>query len=266
MQFSLFTRSAALAIVILSPAFLAAQDCVATQSRPYICQIEARVLSANGDWVGHVLDGPFRIPVGAQLEIAIRGSDQYGRPFPHDRAGFGVELEPSCSGMITVQELDGGRFSFSANSRRGRCQAWLWVPGNLNLEWSLSLEIQGVASGGYDRAQSEYIVRRLYLALLGRPVDRPSLAPGVAEIQRGNLSALIKAMISSMEFRRERRYLPAAQVLEEFYVGLLDRKPDSEGVRTFLKRLELGHYRDVIRDIIASEEFEHKMLAQTRRR
>jgi hypothetical protein len=118
----------------------------------------------------------------------------------------------------------------------------------------------------YTREQAEYIVRHLYLALLDREVDPSSLTSATAEVQRGNLSAQISSMTSSQEFTRRIRTKSSAAWLESLYKALLDRTPDSGGVRTYLTNLDQGRYADVLFDMITSTEFENRLPGQLNRR
>lgn len=263
MRVSVIVIVALLGLLLMFPSSASAQECAALMSRPYVCQVELRLSADGGRWARATPDSPIRIPAGTTLDVEVIGIDQYGREFPSDRAGFELETSSSCRRLLRASENSEGLFSFTATTQRGRCQAWLWIPGNLNLEWSLELEVQGIAVAGYSKAQSEYIVRRLYLGVLGREIDAPSLPRAVSEIQRGRLSKFIESMVKSKEYKKNRRNLPSSELLEDFYLGLLGREPDSAGVRSYLKKIERGQHRSVIRDLVKSEEFERNMLAES---
>jgi hypothetical protein len=254
---------AATAGALLSPSGTAAGgDCAASWTRPYICGVEMRV-GAPGERRRERVDAgdEIEIPVGGARELELRGLDQWGAGFPSEHAVFTIDESRECRGIVTAEALDGSRFRLAAGDARGRCTLHLRVPGNQNLEWELRVEVKSVASEGYSREQAELIAARLYLAILARDGDPGGLAAAAAEIQRGRLSSQVEGMLRSGEFQGGRSRLPATELLDGIYAGLLGRKPDSAGVRRYLSEVEKRRLAKVIVDVIASPEFESQMLA-----
>ncbi len=249
----------AAALLLMPGAGAWAQGCESTWSRPFACAVEASVLFPGERWRDLSLDRPLRLPLGASVELELRAVDQYGRQFPPDRMVFGLEPERSCGDLLEVEGEGQGRFELKAGARRGSCDLWLWVPGNLNLEWRLTAEIAGLEEG-YSRAQAEIVTTRLYRAILGREPDAASLGGYVAEVQRGRLEAVVDAMFRSGEFAANRSRLTATELLESFYRGLLGRDPDSGGVRTYLGEVERRRYSSVVLRLLRSEEFEESLV------
>jgi hypothetical protein len=245
---------------VISPA--QTQDCISQMARPYICSVEIGLLDSGGRWTRHSVDSKLKLPAGGSLELTVIGIDQYGRRFPNERAGFKLEPARDCSGLLSVRELDEAQYSIEAGGRRDSCSLWLWVPGNLNLEWPITVEVTSTGARGYTRNQAQYIAERLYLAILDRPGEPAGVSAATAEIQRGQLGSQIRSMVRSPEFKRNRASLPAVERLEDIYQGLLGRNPDSAAVRRYLREIEKGNHRSVIREIVRSEEFESKMLAE----
>ncbi len=198
------------------------------------------------------------------MELRVEALDQGGWSFPNDRLKVGIDLGRDCQSLVHLAEDSGdGRYRLVAGSQRGRCEATLWLPGNMNLDTPIRLEVVSRARAGYTHAQARFVARRLYLAILGREPDPTGWNGATQEIQRGRLKQQIRAMVVSAEFRSRQRSLSPPQFLEELYRGLLDREPDSKGVRTYLRRLERGQTAEVIYDIIRSEEFEKKLLGSS---
>ena len=165
---------------------------------------------------------------------------------------------------VEIEEAGRGVFRVEAKRGRGSCELLLWVPGNMNLEWTIPVELRPLGSGGFSRAQAEAVAAALYRAILGREGDPPGLAGAAAEIQRGRLATQVDAMARSDEFRRERAGLPAARLLEDLYRGLLGRAPDSAGERRYLREVERGGVVSVALDILQSEEFERRLAGGAR--
>jgi len=254
-----------LAALAAAPA-LAQRECRAAGPEPYICAVEIEV-SRPGERGSQRLDAgrALRLSTGDAVELRVEGFDQSDRRFPADRAGFVLEPSRRCErDAVEIEEIGSGLFRVEAKRGRGSCDLLLWVPGNLNLEWTVPVELRPLGSGGFSRAQAEVVAASLYRAILGREADPPGLSGAMAEIQRGRLSTQVEAMVKSDEFRRQRAILPAAQLLEDLYRGLLGRVPDSAGERRYLREVERGGVASVALDILRSEEFERRLAGDLR--
>jgi hypothetical protein len=116
----------------------------------------------------------------------------------------------------------------------------------------------------YTRAEAEVVAARLYVAVLGREGDPGGLRSAAAQIERGNLDAQVDSMLNSREFRRRRTEPEARQMLDQFYQGLLGRRPDATGARAYIPMLRDGQYADVLVALINSTEF-RQVMDRTRR-
>lgn len=235
----------------------AAQTCPAAGSKAMVCEVRIFVASP-GERLQHLdFDRVLTLSAGQRVELAVEARDQYGREFPDERMRFGLDLDRSCRDLVSIEEdEEEGRFEVRAGARRGACDLWLWVPGNLNLEWPVRVEVAGLSRHNLSRFQAERIAERLYRAILGRDPDEAGLRAAANDIQRGDLEDVAEGMLRSEEFQRIRAGLPPRELLESFYRGLFNREPDSSGLRNYLDDMERGRYRDVIRAMIASEEFD----------
>lgn len=250
-----------LAALAASPATASAQDdCFRSWSRPVVCRLKVATRETGGRWKDLRRSNSLRLPAGGALELRFSARDQNGWAFPEERLRVGLDLERDCRDLVHLAPSEDGRYRLVAGVERGRCTATLWVPGNLNLDIPLRLEVVSRAQAGYDHAQARAIAQRLYLAILGREPDPVGWNAATQEIQRGRLSQQVRAMLQSPEFRSRQRRMSPSQFLESLYRSLLDREPDSQGVRTYLRRLERGQADGVIKDIIRSEEFEAILL------
>ncbi len=202
---------------------------------------------------------------GEAVTLEVEGRDQWGDPFPEERAAFGLDLGRRCRGLVAVRQNGTARFRLRALDETGSCRVVVWAAGNLNLDRELEVRVVPVARAGYDRAEAEYIARRLYRALLDREPDPTGFAAAVAEIQRGRLESQVRGMVASREFTEKRRGTTHSELLERIYRGLLGRDPDSEGVRHFMPMLARGKVADVVLGVIRSDEFESRMLRETSR-
>lgn len=116
----------------------------------------------------------------------------------------------------------------------------------------------------YTRAEAQVVAARLYVAVLGREGDPGGLRSAAAQIERGNLDSQVESMLQSREFRRRRTEPEARQMLDQFYQGLLGRRPDGTGARAYIPMLRDGQYADVLVALINSAEFRQGM-ERTRR-
>lgn len=103
--------------------------------------------------------------------------------------------------------------------------------------------------------------RRLYRGVLGREADPGGLAGAVAEIQRGRASAVVDGFLASDEFRALERNKSAAQLLDQFYRGLLLRAPDQGGIQMYEPRVARRQYADVIMALVNSDEFRNSLTS-----
>ncbi len=237
-------------------------DCPACGPEPRICVVQIGILR-EGERRPRLLGNRelVRLAPGEKITLELEALDQYGRTFPANRSGFEATFDRRCPrSLLRLRELDANRFEVESDRERGKCELLVWVPGNLNLEWSVPIEVRGLALTGYSLSQSEALATRLYRALLGREPDPEGLTAATREIQRGRLLQQIRAMAGSAEFAQARSRLSASQLLDQIYRGLLGREPDSSGVRTYLGQVERGEIAEVVFSIVRSEEFEERAL------
>ena len=251
-------------VLLLGLAPLPAQSCLDDWRRPVVCSFELRSSEDGRSWETLRPGRRLEIAAGERTELEIRAEDQFGWDFPEDRLVFVLDLDRDCDDLVSVEDEGRGRYRISAGSRRGRCSALLWIPGNLNLEREIEIEVQSRAKAGYEWEQARFITRGLYRGLLGREPDREGWDAATLEVQRGRLDSQVRAMVRSPEFLSRKRTLSPPDILSFLYRGLLGREPDSDGVRTYLRKVERGRITDVILDMIRSPEFEERMLRDTR--
>ena len=245
-------------LVILGVAERAlAQDCGAW-SRPVLCEATLFATDADGDSDRLDVRSRYRIAPRGRIDLELDGRDQRGRRFPEDRVVLSYD-DAGCGGLLDIEDRGRRGLRITARSAAGRCRLAVWVPGNLNFEWAIEVEVDPGARTSYSRGDSEYLVDALYNAILDRDPDAPSRRSAVAEVQQGNLESLINAMVRSQEFAESRNAVPPGDLLDRFYVGIFDRPADTGGVREYLDLIRSGRYTDVLLRMIRSPEFERRL-------
>jgi hypothetical protein len=193
-----------------------------------------------------------------RLDLELDARDQRGRYFPADRLALAFD-DRRCRSMLRVEGRGEGRIRIDAAATQGRCTLEIFAPNNLNFRWLLEVEISAAARASYDRAESEFVVNALYLAILGREPDSGGFDTAVREVQSGNLQGLVEGMLRSGEFRQVGAPLSTVQLLEQFYRGILGRESDSAGSRLYQGEMRRGQYASVLLKLIRSEEFERRL-------
>jgi hypothetical protein len=248
------------AAAALSATAAAAQECPVQWQRAVACVVELQLARA-GERAQELRRDELSIRVGEAVELEATARDQWGRHFPAQRMAWGIETDRGCrDDQLAIEELGEGRFRLRAGSRRGRCDLLLWVPGNLNLDRRLRVEVVSAFREGYERREAEQVAGALYRGILGREPDPEGLRQAIAEIQRGRLESQVRGMCNSPEFRNQRQGLAPSSFLEELYQGLFQRPVDSGGARTYLRDLERGRCTEVVLSLVRSEEFEARLL------
>lgn len=240
-----------------------AQSCGANWTNPVVCDVRIGV-GAPGDRVQEILDdSAIEIPADSSVRLEVKGTDQFGYDFPNDRLLAQLEVDRGCTDLLSLEEDDRGRFTITAGTRRGTCRLFLWVPGNLNLEWPLDIEVISAFAEGYNRAHAELIATRLYQGILGRDPEPAGLQSQSTEILLGRLESVVDGMFASAEFHTNRRNRPPMQQLDDLYQALLGREVGADGIRSHLSQIERGEYSAVVLDILRSPEFEQILLDPT---
>lgn len=255
-------------VLVLTAAFSGepalAQGCGADWDRPVVCAVElSGALEGSRRTVS--LDGrSVELPTRSRVELYADPYDQWGRRFPPERFELRVDVDRSCEELLSIEREEpeygrGDRLVLETGSRTGACEVLFWVPGNLNLDRPLRIEVSRDRSGGYTRSEAELLARWLFQAVLAREPDADGLRASTFEIQAGQIRSQVEAMVRSPEFQKRRAGLPADELLEDAYRGLLGRAPDTAGVRTYLPRVRRGDLAGVVLTLLGSEELETRL-------
>ncbi len=252
--------AAGAAVLVFSGAGNAAaqgQDC-GNWSYPVLCSAE--LVATDGSYNRRALGRQTEMRLGPRdgVDLEIDARDQRGRYFPADRLALSYD-DRECRSMLRVQDRGEGRLRVDAVAAQGRCTLEIYAPNNLNFRWLLAVEISADARASYDRAESAIVVNALYRAVLGREPHPPSFEPALREVSSGNLVRQVEGMLRSNEFRQLAGGLTAAQLLEQFYQGVLGRGGDSAGVRLYMGEMRRGQYASVLMKLIRSPEFERRL-------
>ncbi|MFP3938972.1 MAG: hypothetical protein ACLF0P_01575 [Thermoanaerobaculia bacterium] len=255
------TSAGALALAgqLVAPAPAAAQGCATERTEPIVCSVEL-VVFRSGEWRGEALDGStLRLATRSQVEIEARALDQHDQRFPPDRLRYVLDLDSRCDDLLDAEKDDDGTLRLATGSRTGGCDAFLWLPNDLNHDRELRILVDRPERQSYSREEAELLATWLYRAALGREPNEQGLQSATGEIQKGNLGSLVRSVVGSPEFQRRRSELRAGALLESFYKGLFDREPGIGAVRAHLRSVERGAYADVLWNLIRSDELEARL-------
>ena len=249
-------RRVVLAVALLSlPSLVGAQARFGDWREPVVVELELYG-AKNDERLRELGRADIELGPGESFTVEAEPFDQDGRRFPGERFQLGVELDRRCGGRLLVTDEGADGLTFRPGRGRGQCRVWLYVPGNLNLEYMLDFELEGISLDEYTGRQAEEIARRLYLAILQRNIERNIFSTAVAEIQSGRLENQVSSMIDSREFDMIRGRSQPAELVDAFYRGLLRRAPDGEGLDDYRRELTRGRYLETVMNLIRSEEFE----------
>jgi hypothetical protein len=121
--------------------------------------------------------------------------------------------------------------------------------------------VVGLRAQTYGQEDARFMARRLYLGILGREADGPGLSVATAAILRGELNRQVQAMCDSAEFRQTTRNKRAADIVDQFYRGILGRGADPSGLASYTPRVEAREYAGVVLELLGSSEFRKVMGA-----
>ena len=124
---------------------------------------------------------------------------------------------------------------------------------------------QDLPNDRYSRREADNISARLFEAIVGRAGGATDASEAATQIMLGKLEAQVEAMFDSSEFRQKTAAMTPTQVLDQIYEGLLDRRTDDAGVRTYLREIEQRKGATVVLKIINDTEFETRILGRSAR-
>ena len=232
-----------------------ADHCADAADQPAVCTVEAYGGLEGERLRPFDLNSAVQLQPGQVLEIELDAFDQNKRRFPKHRLAYDFDAN-ECRTLADAEQTDIGRFKVAAGQASGRCKVWFWVPGDLNLEWGLDLQIAQLARAGYQTEEAQFVATRLYRALLHRDPDPQGLRDTSSAILRGDLDRRRDEILRSEEFLARSRGAHPSYTLEQLYLGILGRKPDDSAIRAFTRMVQRGQIGDVVRELLKSQEFE----------
>jgi hypothetical protein len=159
----------------------------------------------------------------------------------------------------TVTSGDGLELYFYNHPNTNNIEVSFTTPGNLPAGSTLRLEEDiVVVAPAVAFTRSELLLPLVYRAVLGREPDASGAATfGPVIDQNGSVGMTTAAtgMLQSAEFANLRATLSSAQVVDQFYRGLLGRAADPAGVTNFAPLVDQGNYLDLFNGLLASAEF-----------
>lgn len=245
-------------LVLASPGVAHAQDC-GNWREALLCTGELELRDVQGRSQSFDPDrDTLQLAPDQSVELSLNGRDQTGRTFPAYRLHLMTD-DRECDRYLEVENLGEGRIRIEASRTEGNCRLDVWLPGNLNFAWQVGVRVAYASRTSYDGGEAEFIARGLFRAVLGREGEFEGISAAADEIARGNLEDQIRAMVTGQEFLEKQRSMDRSALLSQFYEGLLGRRPDSVGVRTFDEDMSYRRYTDVLLGIIRTQEFEDRM-------
>lgn len=258
------TRSRRLALLAAVPLLIstswvgASHECKATGDRPFVCDVEGELVAGGRSRPFSPAQG-LALEPGAELVLRFTAFDQYGRRFPPERLVLRMDVDRRCDDIVKVEQHQ-GQFEIAAGGKRGTCELVLWVPGNLNAEWPIRVEVVGLALDRLSHPQAEKLGRLLYRAILGREADPGGLASATDRIYRGEIEKVVRVFFESPEFAERRARISDWELLDGFYRGLFRRGVDASAERTYLREIERGRLTGLVMTLLASDEVLSQLL------
>ncbi|HPH66675.1 MAG TPA: DUF4214 domain-containing protein, partial [Kofleriaceae bacterium] len=106
--------------------------------------------------------------------------------------------------------------------------------------------------------RAQVLLPLVYRAMLNREPDPSGIASNGPLVQSQGavgMQTVAANMAASPEFIALRSGLTSAQLVDQFYRGILGRAADPGGLATFTPQLNAGKYAEVIMQLIQSGEF-----------
>lgn len=112
-------------------------------------------------------------------------------------------------------------------------------------------------AGGY-LTRAQVLLPLVYRAMLNREPDASGIASNSPVINAQGavgMQTVATGIVGSQEFIALRNGRSSAQLVDQFYRGILGRAADPAGLATFTPQLDMGKYTEVIGQLIQSGEF-----------
>ncbi|MDX1632110.1 MAG: hypothetical protein R3234_09625 [Thermoanaerobaculia bacterium] len=247
-------------IVTLTPSTLSADACTEHWTDPVACTVD--VTLEREEERDRVLEeeATVRVRPGEHFELLMTARDQEGDRFPSERMLYRWEADRDCRGLVSLEEHGhSSHVTAEAGPRPGSCDLRVWVPGNLNLDRRIRIEIaEPTDLRSLARSHPEEIARAMYRGILGRSPDSRGLRNATEEIRQGEIEQEVRKMCGSREYAKRSRGLRPEGRLDDLYRGLLGRDRGRGGDR-YLVRLERGECAEAVLGIMRSPEFERRI-------
>jgi hypothetical protein len=130
------------------------------------------------------------------------------------------------------------------------------LPAGAVLHLEEDIRVTPPPGGLLTRAQ--ILLPLVYRAMLNREPDPSGTASNGPRVQSQGavgMQAVATSMVTSPEFIALRNASSSAQLVDQFYRGILGRAADPGGLATFTPQLDAGKYAEVIMQLIQSNEF-----------
>jgi hypothetical protein len=201
------------------------------------------------------------LPLGERREFQIwlEAWDARGKQMPQSQLKYQVATDNHCAGRYTIEGLTPHRFrvrvlrdDLSGCGLYARLISPTTLERPLKLAWTLGAGV----GASYGRTEAEFVVDRLYRALLRRGPDREGFYTAVQRVDAGRVAEVVEQMFASEEFRTTYRGVTTAQLLDGIYRGLLGRAPDASAAPYQARLANATDRVRVVLEILSSREFQ----------
>jgi uncharacterized protein DUF4214 len=193
-----------------------------------------------------------------EIQLWLEAWDKHGHQVPQEGLQYQVVTDNHCGGRYTIRALTPHRFSVRVlRNDAFECELYARLVSPRQLE--VPLRVAWGFTGGnanYGRSEAEYVVERLYQALLQREPDREGFYNYVQAVDAGRAADVVRSLFESAEFRSAHNGWSRSRLLDSLYRGLLGRPADATAARAYENRLADPNDRvRVVMEMLASREF-----------
>ncbi len=191
-----------------------------------------------------------------EVQLWLEAWNAQGRQWPPNETKYELVTQDGCGGRYEIERLDRHRFRVRVlRSDAPNCELHARLVSPRVIERPLRVTWGFGSAASYGRDEAEYVVERLYRALLLRDPDREGFYTAVREVDAGRVAAVVQGLYDSAEFGTAHRGWSTGRLLDSLYRGLLGRAPDSAAAAYQRRLADPTDRVRVVLEILASREF-----------
>ena len=211
-----------------------------------------------------------KLPISRQrdVEVWVETWTQQGKQWPQDQLKYQLGTERGCPGRYELSHVTPHRFRVHVLSDQAdecKLELRLVSPRAVTLElepvWETPPAPTALPGSVYNRADADYIVRRIYQGLLQREPDTEGYAAAMTDVQAGRVETVILKTVASPEYVQLHRGWSTYQTVQSLYTGILGRPADEQGLRAYQSKVARGETAAVALEMLRSSEFRERLAA-----